>query len=343
MNAAIIAVAVITALAVFFFLAEGDSLAEGHARVRTQILNATRWAFVIALSWLLIPTAFSHPGPERAATIVGLAALIGALMLLPLRWFVRLGGRDRSWELRRTKIEMAGLANRIRRDRSSVSPYRLQDAIARIEALRTSETAELCSLMVAELGDLLAGAESWNEAGRRSIRMDDLGRQLWPDDMPTPDFDPDEATFRWHLYRAFGRMMELSASRPSRKALDTFRNLQTSLEEFRRPNTVRFIDAVQQSADRWLATPARWPWICSFEFEALGPDGLSEVRKIWGRDAAMWGADLDDDDRRAIKEDLARREAASAKAAPGRVEAAAPPADPGPAAEAAPAPANEAG
>ena len=308
MNPAIIAAAGISAIAVFFFVAEGDSLTEGHARVRTHLLNTTRWAIVIALSWVLIPIAFSQPGTERAETILGLAALIGAVMLIPVRWFVRIGGRDRAWELRRAKVEMSQLANRIRRNRNSVSATRLKESMARIEGLKTPETSELCDLMVSELSDLAAGGESWNEAGRRSIRMDALGRELWPDDMPATDFDLDEATFRWHLYRAFGQMMEIGAVEPTRNSRCAFQNLQASLDAFRRADTYRFIDAVQQSADRWLAAPATGrPWIASYDFEALGPDGLAEIRKIWGRDAAMWGADLDDDDRRAIKQDLARR------------------------------------
>jgi hypothetical protein len=314
MTVAVIAAAGITALAVYFFFAEGDSLSAGHARTRTQVLDAARWAVVIALSWVLIPAASSESGPQRGATILGLAVLIGATMLVPMRWFVRLGGIDPAWELRRSKIEVAQLAHKVRRRRGSVSIPRLQDAIARIEAVRSPEFCELCDLLVAQVNDLIAGAESWNEAGRRSIRIDEIGRQLWPDEMPAPDLDPQEATFRWHLYRTFGAMIEIGGADPARSSRDAFRRLLASLEEFRRPDTDRFIDAVGQSADRWLAQPsAIRPWIASFDFEALGPDGLGEVRQIWGRDAALWGAQLDDDDRRAIKEDLARRAASTPK------------------------------
>jgi hypothetical protein len=308
MNPAVIAAACITALALFFLLIEWDAMAQGHARVRTQILNAARWAIVIALTWALIPTALSQPGPERAATILGLAALIGAVMLIPVQWFVRLGGREPTWELRYAKVEVSQLANRVRRAPGSVPSLRLQDAIDRIDALRAPETSELCDLMRAQLSDLRAGAEAWNEAGRRSIRIEDLCRRIWPDDMPSPDFDPGEATFRWHLYRLFGRMMEIGLiDNPPLSLRERFRALAISLDEFRRDDTYRFIDAVQQSADRWLAHPVGRPWIGSFDFEALGPDGLTEVRKIWGRDAAMWGAALDEDDLCAIQEDLARR------------------------------------
>ncbi len=322
MNAAVIAAAGITSLAIFLFFIEGDGLAESHVRVRTQILNTARWAIVIALSWVLIPAAFAT-GPERAATILGLAVLIGAVVLIPVKWFVRLGGREQGWELRRAKVEVALLANKVRRDPGSLPVGRLQAAIGRIDALRTPASEELCDLLVAELEDLRSGSESWNEAGRRSIRIDDLCRRLWPEDMPPPEYDPDEATFRWHLYRTFGRMMELGSIRRTRSSRAAFSRLCHTLDDFRRPDTYRFIDAVKQSADRWLALPCRdEPWIESFEFQALGPDGLAEVKELWARDAVMWGADLDDDDRWAIKQDLVRRAAATSNA-----DEAAPPAE----------------
>ena len=313
MTVAVIAAAGITALAIFFFLAEGDSLTEGHARVRTHILDTARWAIVIALSWALILVPFSQPDSQRGASIVGLAVLIGAVMLIPLRWFVRVGGREPAWELRRAKIEMAQIANKVRRDRGSVPLSRIKDVISRVEVLRTPAKSQLCDLMVAELTDLLNGAESWNEAGRRSIKIDELCRALWPDDMPDPEFDPTEATFRWHLYRTFGAMMEIGARDRSPGSRHAFCALESSLEEFRRPDTGDFIDAVRQSAQRWLAGPAHGrPWIASFDFEALGPQGLDDVKRIWPRDAVLWGAHLDEDDSRAIDEDLVRRSSAAA-------------------------------
>jgi len=150
---------------------------------------------VIALTWVLIPVAFSESGPQRGLTILGMVALVGALMLVPVRWFVRIGGREPTWELRRVKIETTQLANRVRRDPASADPVKLTDAIDRIEALRTLETAEFCDLIVAELQDLLRGAESWNEAGRRAIRVDELSRKMWPGALPPPDHDPSRQPF----------------------------------------------------------------------------------------------------------------------------------------------------
>ncbi len=298
----------ITVLAIFLFVAESQTLTEGHARVRTQVFNATRWGFVIALSWVLIPAAFSQPGPERAATILGLTVLIGAMILIPLRWFVRMGGRRANWELRRAKLEVARLANGLKHDRGSVTPARLQEAAERVSRLRTDATADLCDLLTAQLDDLIAGEEGWLESGRRSIRIDQLARELWPASMPPPDNAPDEATFRWHLYKTFGRMMEIGSTDASAKELDEFRQLLDLLEDYRRIDTDAFVDAVRSSADAWIARPETGlPWIASYEFAELGPNGLDEIRWIWGREAAMWGASLDEDDILAVERDLLSR------------------------------------
>jgi len=318
--AALFAAAGVTALAVFLFVAESRSLGEGHARARTQLLNAARWALVIALSWVLIPAAVAPPGPERAATILGLTVLIGALILIPVRWFIRMGGRRGAWELRRAKLEVARLANQVKHGRGTVTPARLQEAADRVRYLRTPETAELCDLMLAELDDLIAGHESWNGGGRRSIRMDELARELWSEEMPPPDNDPGEATFRWYLYKIFGRMMEIGAAVPSPDEREEFAKLLGSLEEYRRPDTGTFIDMVRASADAWIADPpAGRPWIASYDFEELGPNGLEEIRWIWGREAALWGAYLDEDDLRSLREDLAGR--AESRAAGAAAEA----------------------
>jgi hypothetical protein len=302
-------------------------MVEGHARTRTQIINTVRWVIVITLSWMLIPTALAEPSAQRAEAVVGLAALIGATILIPVKWFVRIGGLEPTWELRRTKIEVALLANRVRRGTGNISPGRLRETVDRIALIKTPETAEMCDLLTAQLEDLIAGREPWNEAGRRSIRIDELGRELWPTDMLAPDFASEEATFRWHLYRHFGRMMELGTGEPTHGSLREFRGLMEGLEAFRRPNTYRFLDAVCQSAYRWLARPKRdEPWIAGYDFAALGPDGPEEIKQLWGRDACMWGAHLDEDDRQALKEDLDRRAEAAkaAKAVPAPPEDSAP-------------------
>jgi hypothetical protein len=312
LNTAVITATGITALAVFVFLLEWVGLTEGHARPGAHILNAARWGCVIALCWALIPLAFSGPAPGRAATVLGLAALIGALMLVPVRWFVRVAGRDRIWELRWLRAEVTLLTNSVRRGAGSVPPDQLRNLIDRLDRAYAPETAELCDLLAAEVQDVLAGAESWNEAGRRTIRIDELCREFWPGDMPPPDFDADEATFRWRLYRAFGRLMDAGAKTPGTDERDEFARLLGSLDGFRRPDTKDLIRDIRRSGNRWLAGSAsERPWIEAFDFSVLGPHGLEEVKQMWGRDSALWGAQLEDDDRLALKEDVARRASVS--------------------------------
>jgi hypothetical protein len=245
-----------------------------------------------------------------------MVALAGALILIPVRWLVRIGGRERTWELRSARLEVAKLANRIKRDPASVAPERLSESIARIRSLRTPGSRELCDLMLSELDDLRVGAESWNEAGRRSIRLDEISRELWPQDVPPPDYDADEATFRWRMYRTFGRLMEIGSTDLSPESRCEFELLLASLDEFRRPDTKAFIADVRRSANRWLKNgTTAGSWIECFDFRALGPNGLAEVRQIWGRDAALWGARLDEEDFRAIAWDLSARASGSESAA----------------------------
>lgn len=308
MTTALIAAGGITAVAMFFSLVEWDSLTEGHARPATQILNAARWALVIALAWVLIPLTTSAPPAERVVTLIGIAGLIGALMLMPVRWFVRIGGRDSAWELRRIRIEVSQLTNRARRDPDAIRPDRLRELIDRIQRACSPESTELCDLLTAEVEDVLARRESWNEAGRRTIRMYELCRRLWPGEMPPPDFEPEEATFRWQMYRTFGQLMDGGESGPDADRRGEFGRLLDSLEAFRRPDTEEFIGDVRRSGEDWLARHcAERTWIEAFDFSILGPNGLDEVKELWGRDAALWGAELSEDDRRLLADDLSRR------------------------------------
>jgi hypothetical protein len=309
MIGAVIAAAGLTAVAFFFFAIESERLTASHARPRTQILNALRWGIVIALCWVLIPAAVAAPPEDRLAIIIGLGALVSTLMLLPLKWLLQIGGREKCWELRRAKLDATKLANEVRRSPGSVSTVRISDMIDRVQALRTPEVEELCDLIVAELEDMLAGTERWNEAGRRAIRLDQLSRKLWPDDLPPPDYDPEEATFRWKMYRTFGQLMEVGVMDVSSESRDEFQKLLGSLHEFERDDTKSFIENVVNSGTHWLSAGPRSPWIESFDFRPLGPNALDEVRRIWGRDAAMWGARLEDQDREALEADLAKRSA----------------------------------
>jgi len=319
MNETLTAAAGISVLATFFFLLQGERMREGHARVQAQLLNAVRWGLVLVLAWVLVPVAFSQTGSQRGPTILGMVALLGALMLVPVRWFVNIGGREPTWELRRVKLESTKLANMVRRNRASVPSVRLTDAIALIREHKTAQTAELCDLMVAELEDLRRGVESWNEAGRRTIRIDEISRELWPGALPPPECDRAEATFRWRLYRAMGDLMEAGSTAASVASCKKFRAVLNEMAGFRRLDTEVLIDALEASAKRWVADS--WndkPWIEGFDFARLGPEVVDCVKLLWGRDSVLWGAELDDSDRLALADDLAARaKAAAAAPAPG--------------------------
>jgi hypothetical protein len=105
--------------------------------------------------------------------------------------------------------------------------------------------------------------------------------------------------------------MEIGAMERSPESTDEFKRLIESLDEFRRPDTKDFIADVRRSGNRWLKSDPRrrGPWIEGFDFRPLGTRGLEEVRAIWGRDAALWGARLDESDLRASEQDLVRRRA----------------------------------
>jgi len=308
MVSAFVAAAGITAVVVFFFLMEEEGLERIHARVRTKLLNTVRWALVVALTWLLVPATFSQESSDRPMIVVGMVGLAIALVFIPVRWLVRFGGRERSWELRSARLEVARIANRLRRDPETVTQVRIDELTDRLRLLRSPASRELCDLLLAQLDDLCAGSESWNEAGRRSIRLHELSRDLWPEDVPRPDHEPDEATFRWRLYRLFGRLIEAGTAPRTRATRQEVERLLAALEEFRRADTEAFVEGVRDSACRWLkGWPKHGPWIEGYDFRALGENGPTEVRELWGRDAALWGAHLDEEDTSALELDLARR------------------------------------
>jgi hypothetical protein len=287
---------------------ESVEMRAGHVRALAFLLDVARWGLVVALVWLMIAVGPSINTPEGAAAVLGIFGLVVALMSFPVRRIVGLGGRDSLWELRGVRVEATHLGNLVRTGRGAVSADGLRALRHRLERARNAKTAELCDLLAAELSDLASGAESWNEAGRRTIRIDELSREFWPGEMPEPDYEAAEATFRWHLYRAFGRLMDLGTAAPAPAALGEFERYVESLSGFRRDDTAAFIGDVTASAKEWLAAgSAERPWIDGFDFSCLGANGPEEVRRLWGRDSALWGAALDDEDRLALSEDLARR------------------------------------
>ena len=308
MNTAVILAAGITALALFLLLSDWAGLREDHVRRSGYLVVLLRWFVVVALAWVLIAVASNDQASDRTISIVGLGGLIGALMLVPTSWFVRLAGRRPTWELRGVLVQVTQATNRLRHDSASVPQEQISDLFARINGCRTPATAELCDLLTAELEDVVARTESWNEAGRRAIRIDELCRGLWRAEVPPPDFSAEEATFRWRLYRTFGQLMERGVPHADRPVRTEFVYLLRALGGYRRSDTAAFIHDVRRSALRWLADEScDRSWIEEFDFTVLGPDAVEELRRIWGRDSVLWGAELDEDDRMALRKDQAKR------------------------------------
>jgi hypothetical protein len=314
LNTAVILATGITALALFLLLSDWAGLREVHVRRPAYLLVLLRWILVVTLAWVLIAVASTDQATDQVAdrtiSIVGLGGLIGALLLVPTSWFVRLAGRRPTWELRGVRVEVTQATNRLRRDSGSVPQKQISDLLARINGCRSPSTAELCDLLTAELEDVVARTESWNEAGRRAIRIDELCRQFWGADVPPPDFGAEEATYRWRLYRTFGQLMERGVPHADRPVRTEFVYMLRALGGYRRSDTAAFIHDVRRSALLWLADKScDRSWIEQFDFSVLGPDAVEELRRIWGRDSVLWGAELDEDDRLALQKDRARRAA----------------------------------
>ena len=308
MNTAVLFAAGISALAVFLLVAEWFGLRERHYRALAFVLSLLRWLIVVALAWALIVVADNDQSSDRSFSIVALGVFIAALMLVPTGWFERIAGRTPSWALRGVRVEVSQLTNRMRHDSASVTPEQVRGLLARMDRCRTAATAELCDLLTAEVEDVAARTESWNEAGRRTIRIDELSRGLWGSEVPPPDFDREEATYRWRLYRTFGDLMERGVAHADRPLRVEFVYLLRALGRYRRSDTSAFIGDVRRSALRWLSDKSGDnSWIQAFDFSVLGPNAVDEMRRIWGRDSVLWGAELDADDRAALEKDRARR------------------------------------
>ena len=77
-----------------------------------------------------------------------------------------------------------------------------------------------------------------------------------------------------------------------------FEHLVVELDEFRRPDTVQFIDLVKESASAWLLTePETSAWMPSFGRIGLGSAINAEYDRLWPGCAVFHGAHLDERDR----------------------------------------------
>ena len=170
--------------------------------------------------------------------------------------------------------------------------------VADVTRLRTVETAELCDLLVARYNAWIEGSHRPLDQGLRSIRIYDLQRQLYGEDVRPPELDEEEATFRWRLYRVFGELVELWVAEQTPQQRSRFGKLIHALDSFRREDTVSFIEGVQSSARAWLRLhEQRAPWQAALAALAAAPAVDEARRRLWPRTSVFWGAILDENDR----------------------------------------------
>jgi hypothetical protein len=281
-------------LLVNLFRIERQTLLEGRARGRALILDGARLTAAL-LMFLALP--YAEPRPQ-AAIGLGLAAL--AFVALPSSWILTLGGQDPKWELRKLQSEAAELMSRrgtVLKEDDAVS---MKAIVKEVVRLRTAETAELCDLLIARYEDWLSGSHRPLTLGRRSIRIYDLQRELYGDEVRPPELDEQEATFRWHLYRVFGEMVEAGVADPTPEQRSRFIDLVDELDTYRREDTGSFIDGLQVSARAWLENPGDAGWQPGVGIAIGEPDVDEAGRQLWPRTSVFWGAILDEEDRREI-------------------------------------------
>jgi hypothetical protein len=278
------------------WLAELPDLRKAHARRRVAVLNAVRLAaaaaLLVVLVWVVNPRTL-------AGAAVG--AICAALVLTPVGWVVRVGGIEPEWELRRLILTAGDLSRRYESPRPPKAIAEMRRLVSQMYARRTPATSELVALRAVDLEDWINGTYRPIDLGRRSIRIYEIERELYGTAAGKPENAPDDATFLWQLYRAFGEMIDWGSAEPSEEQRATFERLTEALSRYRRSDTSSFIDATQESARAWLSSGwsnATWP--PAGGIPDLGPAVESAFRALWPTVKVFWGAELSEDDRREL-------------------------------------------
>jgi hypothetical protein len=282
---------VFAVLLAVLFRAEREALAEKRARRGAMILDAGRLTAAL-LMFLALPIA----EPRPLATIgLGLAAF--AFVAVPTSWALNAGGVDPRWELRRLQAEGAELMARYQSPMPPEGVEKMRAVIADLELARSIETAELCDLLADRYEDWIAGEYRPLDMGRRVIRIYDLQRQFFGDEVRPPELSEEEATFRWRLYRVFGEMVDCGVAEPTTRQRDRFSKLIRELESHRRHDTGAFIDGVRLSATVWQEAPGvRQAWQPAAPIRRGAAQGKRNPA-LWPRTSVFWGAILDGADR----------------------------------------------
>jgi hypothetical protein len=282
-------------LLAFLFRTERMMLREDRARRRATVIDGVRLAAVAAMFFAL-PVA----EPRPLATIgLGLAAF--CFIAIPSSWMLAIGGVDPKWELKRIQADAADLMARYPSPMPHDGASEMSALIGYILRLRTRETTELCDLLIARYNDWIEGSQMPLSLGRRSIRIYDLQREMYGDDVRPPELTEQEATFRWRLYRVFNQMVECGTAQQTADQKKQFAALIRELDAYRRDDTVSFINGLQASAHSWIrARGHRGAWQPAIGVPDAAPKVEEARQELWPRTSIFWGAILDETDRREL-------------------------------------------
>jgi hypothetical protein len=127
--------------------------------------------------------------------------------------------------------------------------------------------------------------------------MHEIEQGLYGDLARRAELDRAEATFRWRLYRTFAWLIDAGDPDMSPDLRLRFEGLLDELHEFKRPDTERFIELVEESATSWLSSdPKSGPWLPAAGLVALGPVINDEYSRLWPATTVFFGAQLDERD-----------------------------------------------
>ena len=279
---------------------EESDLRKAHARNRASVLNAARVgaAYVLLAVGLLV---WAH----SVLVVLAMGAAALALMLTPTSWLVRLGGLERTWEIRRTYDAAWHLRYTEPMPLSSSTLATMTKARSRLRSMRTAGTAEWIDIMVADIDDWIRGGYWPLGEALRLIRRHEIDVERLGLEAPPARLSPEEAKFRWHLFRLYARMLDAGNAPRSQQVDLIFEQFANELDQFRRPDTTSFIDAVQVSARSWLRSSAEaGPWPAASGLVGFEPGADTPDRALWPSLHILWGAQLDEDDRRELATSL---------------------------------------
>jgi hypothetical protein len=265
-----------------------------HARASVVVLNGFRWAigagvFLSGL-WVL---------PRSSPAQWLLVALFAALAFLPHGWLVRIGGVEPKWRLRALQDDASRLTRRLLPGRPAELRHALGGLIEQIRAIDAPELREMRDLLVADFTDTMMGGVHFADTGLRAIRIYQIEAQVFGADARPPEFQSDEATFRWRLFRTVGDMIDCGAVRKP-DHMTRLRQLIEQLNQFRRPDLEVFIDELSASAAEWIESGSSPDWPRGGSIGALGPSIDQSYQQFWPRKSVFWGAELDERDLRAL-------------------------------------------